>query len=107
MQCPSCGHENREGRKFCSECGSRFSTEQHCADCGAVSEREEKFCGECGAPLSATSPQSSPAPPSSPAAQPSSFANGRYQVQKFLGEGGKKRVYLATATRSSSNCPVE
>ena len=27
--------------------------------------------------------------------QPASFANGRYQVQRFLGEGGKKRVYLA------------
>ena len=26
---------------------------------------------------------------------PSSFANDRYQVSKFLGEGGKKRVYQA------------
>ena len=30
--------------------------------------------------------------------QPSSFANGRYQVKRFLGEGGKKRVYLAQDT---------
>ncbi len=30
--------------------------------------------------------------------QPSSFADGRYQVQKFLGEGGKKKVYLAQDT---------
>ena len=29
------------------------------------------------------------------AEQPSSFASGRYQVREFLGEGGKKRVYLA------------
>ena len=28
-------------------------------------------------------------------AEPTSFANGRYQVQRFLGEGGKKKVYLA------------
>ncbi len=27
--------------------------------------------------------------------QPTSFANGRYQVKDFLGEGGKKRVYKA------------
>ena len=27
--------------------------------------------------------------------QPTSFADGRYQVQRFLGEGGKKKVYLA------------
>ncbi len=31
-------------------------------------------------------------------AQPPSFANGRYQVKEFLGEGGKKRVYLAQDT---------
>ena len=31
-------------------------------------------------------------------ATPSSFANGRYQVNKFLGEGGKKKVYLAHDT---------
>ena len=38
--------------------------------------------------------QASPAPPpiSVPiAAQPTSFANGRYQVKRFLGEGGKKK----------------
>ena len=29
---------------------------------------------------------------------PTSFANDRYQVSKFLGEGGKKRVYLAHDT---------
>ena len=30
--------------------------------------------------------------------QPSSFANGRYQVKRFLGEGGKKKVFLAHDT---------
>ena len=30
--------------------------------------------------------------------QPTSFANGRYQVKKLLGEGGKKKVYLAQDT---------
>ncbi len=46
----------------------------------------------------------SSAPPSSPivsdpqAPQPTSFANGRYQVKRFLGEGGKKKVYLAHDT---------
>ncbi len=28
-------------------------------------------------------------------AAPTSFADGRYQAQRFLGEGGKKMVYLA------------
>ena len=30
--------------------------------------------------------------------QPSSFASGRYEVKRFLGEGGKKKVYLAQDT---------
>ncbi|HZT06065.1 MAG TPA: serine/threonine-protein kinase, partial [Chloroflexota bacterium] len=33
-----------------------------------------------------------------PAPEPTSFCNGRYRVKEFLGEGGKKRVYLATDT---------
>jgi len=32
-------------------------------------------------------------------AQPTSFAGGRYEVRRFLGEGGKKRVFLAHDTR--------
>ena len=36
--------------------------------------------------------------PSTTSTQPTSFANGRYQVKQFLGEGGKKRVYLAHDT---------
>ncbi len=37
-------------------------------------------------------------PISLPTDQPTSFANGRYQVKRFLGEGGKKKVYLAHDT---------
>ena len=35
--------------------------------------------------------------PPSPSSQdlPTSFAGGRYQFKKFLGEGGKKKVYVA------------
>jgi serine/threonine protein kinase len=33
-----------------------------------------------------------------PVTVPTSFCKGRYQVKKFLGEGGKKRVFLATDT---------
>ncbi|MBA3735993.1 MAG: zinc ribbon domain-containing protein, partial [Actinobacteria bacterium] len=48
--CPSCSASNREGRKFCAECGSAFSAA--CQACGAANQPEERFCGECGAPLS-------------------------------------------------------
>ena len=47
--------------------------------------------------LATAAPASTREPPTSPLSpdQPSSFADGRYQVQRFLGEGGKKKVYLA------------
>ena len=41
--------------------------------------------------IQATTPASAPS-------QPTSFANGRYRVNQFLGEGGKKKVYLAHDT---------
>ena len=36
---------------------------------------------------------------------PTSFANGRYQVKRFLGEVGKKKVYLAYLNPSLSGPP--
>jgi len=52
------------------------------------------------APPPTTQP-TTPTPTASPTGtsdQPTSFANGRYQVKRFLGEGGKKKVYLAHDT---------
>src|SRR3972149_9488802 len=39
--------------------------------------------------------QSSKPPTPAETPLPTAFAAGRYQVRRFLGEGGKKRVYLA------------
>ncbi len=39
-----------------------------------------------------------PANQADSSSQPISFADGRYQVKRFLGEGGKKMVYLAHDT---------
>ena len=39
-----------------------------------------------------------PFAPKPPEVQPTSFANGRYEVTRFLGEGGKQKVYLAQDT---------
>jgi class 3 adenylate cyclase/tetratricopeptide (TPR) repeat protein len=49
MQCPRCQHENRAGRKFCSECGASLAFA--CAACGFSNESGEKFCGGCGTSL--------------------------------------------------------
>jgi class 3 adenylate cyclase/tetratricopeptide (TPR) repeat protein len=52
MQCPGCQHENREGRRFCAECGAGLALA--CPSCGFSNEPSEKFCGGCGAPFGAS-----------------------------------------------------
>ncbi len=49
------------------------------------------------APLAGQPPAPAPTTAATPA-QPTSFADGRYQVKRFLGEGWKKKVYLAHDT---------
>lgn len=49
MRCPSCEAENREGRKFCGNCGDPLAIA--CPACGSPNEPDERFCGECGTRL--------------------------------------------------------
>jgi class 3 adenylate cyclase/predicted ATPase len=51
MRCAKCGSDNRDGRKFCGDCGASLSA--RCASCGAENEPTEKFCGGCGVALAA------------------------------------------------------
>src|SRR3990170_8571228 len=91
--CPSCGHTNRDGQRFCTKCGTVLTLV--CPSCGAGAEPGESFCGTCGKPLTVDSAQARTPTPQPSSALPVSFADGRYTVQRFLGEGGRKRVYLA------------
>ncbi len=67
------------------------------------------FCRRCRQALvsveSATQTTRTPTPQASPAL-PTSFAGGRYQVKSFLGEGGRKRVYLAHDTKLDSDVAI-
>ena len=63
MRCSSCGSENREGRKFCAECGATLTLA--CAACGASNQPGERFCGKCGKPLAATAKESTQRDPRS------------------------------------------
>jgi class 3 adenylate cyclase len=46
MKCPECQFDNREGVKFCEECGAKFELE--CPACKGNIPLGSKFCGECG-----------------------------------------------------------
>jgi class 3 adenylate cyclase len=80
MRCPSCGNENREGARFCDSCGSELRPE-------------------------AEAPQDGPTE-ALPSGVPAEIAGGRYRIQRFLGQGGRKRVYLAQDSASSTEVAV-
>ena len=99
MHCPSCNEANPAAAAFCGSCGEALETERVCPDCGRSNRPEVRFCHGCGRRLAETSASGTPAAPHSEPSVPSSFVSGRYQVQRFLGEGAKKRVYLARDER--------
>jgi class 3 adenylate cyclase/tetratricopeptide (TPR) repeat protein len=76
MQCLRCQAENREGARFCRDCGATFGTV--CSTCGVKVEVGSKFCDGCGEPLAAT-----PAPSS---AGPSRFSSPETYTPKHLAE---------------------
>ena len=93
--CPSCGQDNRGDAPSCEGCGEPLP--RACPKCGADLRASARFCDACGQAVGAAAAHT-PTAAQSPAL-PTSFAASRYQVQGFLGEGGKKRVYLAHDAR--------
>ncbi len=91
IHCPSCGAANREGSKFCNECGYTLNIGENtrCPMCSADNPVGTVFCRECGArlvPISAPLPEqpeeAPPAPikglslPSKPPSQKEAAAEG-------------------------------
>lgn len=85
MKCPKCETENVDSAKFCLACGQQLQTEMVCPRCNHTNRPTARFCEDCGHSLVEPTPEKTP-----PSPEPSSFAKGRYQAKRFLGEGGKK-----------------
>ncbi len=93
MECPSCERENPRASRFCLGCGTSLA--RRCSGCGRELPPDAAFCDDCGRPVTQAEAPRSEFAPAAAAEAPRSFASGRYQVRRFLGEGAKKRVYLA------------
>lgn len=53
IYCPKCGTANRDGSRFCNECGQGLGTltRVKCPECGAMNPVQHAFCSECGGRL--------------------------------------------------------
>lgn len=90
QRCSNCGHDNKDDANFCERCGNALGAS--CPKCGTVNDPDAKFCRSCATPLGSGKAKSAERP------LPAAFGGGRYRVEGFLGEGGRKKVYLARDT---------
>ncbi len=81
MKCPKCQFDNREGIKFCEECGAKI--ELKCPTCGAEIPLGRKFCGECGQDLSLSS---------KPISKELSFDEKLTKIQNYLPGGLTEKI---------------
>ncbi len=89
MKCPKCQFDNREGVKFCEECGAKL--ELVCPECGADIPLGRKFCGDCGHDLT----EAKPAPPidySQPQTYTPKFLSDKILTTRSDIEGERKLV---------------
>ena len=81
MICPQCQNENRDGAKFCVECGKKL--ELVCLRCSHISPPRSKFCEECGSPLDL---------PPKPVTEEPSFDEKLAKIKKYLPKGLVEKI---------------
>ena len=98
IRCPRCQHENRLGRRFCSECGASLALA--CPSCGFSNEPGEKFCGGCGQALGSS--QSLTATSLSPDSYTPKHLAEKILTSKAALEGERKQVTVLFADLKGS-----
>ena len=89
--------DQRDWTKVCQLAQDVMVLEPDNADAIKFLAAAERGAGGSATPPMSQATASAPTP-AIISDQPASFANGRYQVKQFLGQGGKKQVYLAQDT---------
>ncbi|MBA3298839.1 MAG: AAA family ATPase [Thermoleophilaceae bacterium] len=101
MNCPSCAHPNRDGARFCAECGASLSEPLACRRCGRENPGDARFCDACGEALSSGQehgPEGEPAvpPPDRRSITPAHLATKIRSSRRAL-EGERKQVTVLFA----------
>ncbi|HSB42803.1 MAG TPA: adenylate/guanylate cyclase domain-containing protein [Methylomirabilota bacterium] len=96
MTCSRCQSDNREGVRFCEECGARLV--RSCASCGSELLPDKRFCGSCGAP---TNPEPVERQPSAQAYTPKHLAE-KILTSRHALEGERKQVTVLFADLKGS-----
>ncbi len=106
MDCSDCGAENRDGRRFCGDCGAHLAAT--CPACGALDEDGARFCGSCGAEIAPQigQTQSAASTPRRVAPDPRSYTP-KHLADKILHsksalEGERKQVTVLFADVTGS-----
>jgi class 3 adenylate cyclase/tetratricopeptide (TPR) repeat protein len=81
VKCTKCQFENREGAKFCKNCGDKLNLS--CPSCGNPYQSDSIFCDECGYDLI----KPSEAPPKN-----LSFDEKLTKIQKYLPKGLTEKI---------------
>ena len=101
MKCPGCQATNRDGARFCRECGATFGGV--CPGCGASVEGGSKFCDSCGASLAATPTQlTAPRRFASPESYTPKHLAEKILTSKAALEGERKHVTVLFADLKGS-----
>ena len=92
MNCPDCGHENRDQARFCEECAAPLSPS--CPNCGTQLRPSSKFCDECASPVTA---QKEPTPQRDPRDYTPKHLAEKILHGKSALEGERKQVTVLFA----------
>src|SRR5919204_1108119 len=97
MDCPSCGHPNMAGARFCGSCASPLTGSSRCPSCDALNPAGQKFCNACAQELATATGEASPAT----APDPRSYTPERLAEKIRTGgaalEGERKQVTVLFA----------
>ena len=101
MKCPNCGTDNPPGEQFCSNCGAYLDS--NAADATAATNVNPVGASSAGSITLTGSGGTGGSRTLAPGAR---LENGRYVIEKVLGQGGMGAALLAKDTRVSNKLVV-